>query len=28
VFRVEIPPSAAPITVDELRRARLGIREN
>jgi len=27
VFRVEIPPSAAPITVDELRRARLGIRE-
>ena len=28
VFRVDIPPSAAPITVDELRRARLGIREN
>ena len=28
VFRVDIPPSADPITVDELRRARLGIREN
>jgi hypothetical protein len=28
VFRVEIPQSAIPITVDELRRARLGIREN
>jgi len=28
VFRLEIPPSADPITVDELRRARLGIREN
>ena len=28
VFRVDIPPSAGPITVDELRRARLGIREN
>jgi hypothetical protein len=28
VFRVEIPPSADPITEDELRRARLGIREN
>ena len=28
VFRVVIPTSADPITVDELRRARLGIREN
>jgi hypothetical protein len=28
VFRVEIPRGATPITVDELRRARLGIREN
>jgi outer membrane lipoprotein-sorting protein len=28
VFRLEIPPSAVPITVDELRRARLGLREN
>jgi len=28
VFRVEIPRSAEPITLDELRRARLGIREN
>jgi hypothetical protein len=28
VFRIDVPPSAAPITVDELRRARLGIREN
>jgi hypothetical protein len=28
VFRVEIPQSATPITVDELRRARLGIRED
>ena len=28
VFRQEIPPSADPITVDELRRARLGIRKN
>jgi hypothetical protein len=28
VFRVEIPSSADPITVDELLRARLGIREN
>ena len=28
VFRIEIPPSAVPITVDELRRARLGLREN
>jgi len=28
VFRVEIPQSATPITVDELRRARLGLREN
>lgn len=28
VFRLEIPPSADPITVDELRRARLGLREN
>jgi hypothetical protein len=28
VFRVDIPASADPITVDELRRARLGIREN
>jgi hypothetical protein len=28
VFRLEIPPSADPITVDELRRARLGIRED
>ena len=28
VFRLEIPPSADPITVDELRRARLGIRKN
>jgi len=28
VFRLEIPASADPITVDELRRARLGIREN
>ena len=28
VFRLEIPPFADPITVDELRRARLGIREN
>jgi hypothetical protein len=28
VFRVEIPPAADPITEDELRRARLGIREN
>jgi hypothetical protein len=27
-FRVDIPPSADPITLDELRRARLGIREN
>lgn len=28
VFRLKISPSADPITVDELRRARLGIREN
>jgi hypothetical protein len=28
VFRLEIPSSADPITVDELRRARLGIRED
>jgi len=28
VFHIDVPPSAAPITVDELRRARLGIREN
>jgi hypothetical protein len=28
VFRIEIPASADPITVDELRRARLGLREN
>ena len=28
VFRMEVPQSATPITVDELRRARLGIREN
>jgi outer membrane lipoprotein-sorting protein len=28
VFRVEIPRAATPITVDELRRARLGLREN
>jgi hypothetical protein len=28
VFRVAIPASAAPITSDELRRARLGLREN
>jgi hypothetical protein len=28
VFRIDIPPSAAPITVEELRNARLGIREN
>jgi hypothetical protein len=28
VFRIDIPPSADPITVDELRRARLGIRED
>ena len=28
VFRVEVPRSAEPITLDELRRARLGIREN
>lgn len=28
VFRVEIPPSADPITLDELRSARPGIREN
>jgi hypothetical protein len=28
VFRVEIPPSADPITIDELRSARPGIRED
>jgi hypothetical protein len=28
VFRVEIPPSAEPITLDELRHARPGVREN
>jgi hypothetical protein len=28
VFRVQIPPSAQPITLEELRRARPGIREN
>ena len=28
VFRVAIPPSTDPITLEELRRARLGIREN
>jgi hypothetical protein len=28
VFRVQIPPSAAPITLDELRHARPGVREN
>jgi hypothetical protein len=28
VFRVQIPPSARPITLEELRRARPGIREN
>lgn len=28
VFRVQIPPSAAPITIDELRHARPGVREN
>jgi outer membrane lipoprotein-sorting protein len=28
VFRVEIPRSATPITLDELRNARPGVREN
>jgi len=28
VFRVQIPPSAAPITLEELRHARPGVREN
>jgi hypothetical protein len=28
VFRVEIPQSADPITLDELRHARPGVREN
>ena len=28
VFRVEIPRSAGPITLDELRHARPGVREN
>jgi hypothetical protein len=28
VFRVDIPPTAQPITLDELRHARPGVREN
>jgi hypothetical protein len=28
VFRVDVPPTARPITLDELRRARPGVREN